>query len=379
MKIALFTDTFFPQINGVSNTIGKMIQYYEKMGIEYKLFTPKYETDPDGCNIETFYSIRFFLYPEARLSIPNFGRINMLLADFKPDIVHNITEFNLGCTGMGYAKAHDVPCVSNYTTNFSHYADYYKLNFLKLPIWNWMKWFHNQNQLTLCPSRNAQKLLGAHGISNTELFSRGIDTNVFNPKLRSYDLRKKLGIENKITFLYVGRVSIEKDMDVLCKSYNSVRRKYKDRTALIVTGDGPYLEKCKRLLPKDTIFTGFKKGAALSEIYASSDVFVCPSSTETFGNVVQEAMASGLAVIGADAGGVGEIILNGTNGIKFKQKNAQELADCMARMIESDHLRNQLGVLGREYAENHSWDVVFDRLVETYGDVIDLYRTTISA
>ncbi|MEI6100361.1 MAG: glycosyltransferase, partial [Eubacteriales bacterium] len=111
MKVALFADTFLPQINGVTNTLIKLMEYYEKTGIEYKLFVPRYETDKPDYNVERFYSIKFFIYPEARVTFPNFKRINTILADFKPDIVHNMTEFNMGTTGMGYGKAHNVPTI----------------------------------------------------------------------------------------------------------------------------------------------------------------------------------------------------------------------------------------------------------------------------
>lgn len=134
-------------------------------------------------------------------------------------------------------------------------------------------------------------------------------------------------------------------------------------------------------MPKDTIFTGFKKGKELSEIYASSDIFVFPSSTETFGNVVLEAMASGLPVIGADAGGVSEIISDGVNGIKFKQRNVLELTNSIFRLIENENLRNKLGENGRKTGLNRSWDKVFDKLVDNYCEIIGnkKYKNSITA
>lgn len=370
MKVALFADTYLPQINGVTNTITKLLEYYEKKEIEYRLFVPKYETDVNMYNVERFYSIKFFLYPDARVTFPNFWRINAALAEFKPDLVHNITEFNMGATGMGYGKSHDVPTISNYTTNFSQYVDYYKLYFLKIPVWNWMKWFHTQNDLTLCPSQSAQRLLRNHGITNTCIFGRGIDFKNFHPMHRNENLRKNLGFADKTAFLYVGRVAVEKDLDVLCRSCHTIHQKFGGSAALVITGDGPYLEKCRQMFPAETVFTGFKKGKELAEIYASCDIFICPSSTETFGNVVLEAMASGLPVIGADAGGVGELILHGVNGLKFKKKDAKELADCMERLLSDLDLKNSLKIAGLESAQNKSWDTIFDGLIEVYRDIL---------
>ncbi|MEI6101429.1 MAG: glycosyltransferase family 1 protein, partial [Eubacteriales bacterium] len=261
-----------------------------------------------------------------------------------------------------------------YTTNFSQYADYYKLFFLKPPIWNWMKWYHSQNDLTMCPSHSAQKTLQSHGITNTGIFSRGIDAKNFHPQKRNNELRRKLGIEAKTAFLYVGRIAIEKDLDVLCKSYRSIHKKFGNSAALVITGDGPYLERCRQILPRGTVFTGFKTGQELAEIYASCDLFVCPSSTETFGNVILEAMASGLPVIGADAGGVGELIVNNSNGLSFKKKSEKELTDCMERLLLDKYLRETLAGNGRLFANNRSWDAIFEGLVHTYRKVIENYH-----
>lgn len=367
MKVALFSDTFSPQINGVTNTMDKLTGYFEGSGIEYKIFAPRYDKDED-FQAERFYSLKFFLYPECRIALPNIFRVSQVLSDFKPDIIHLMTEFNMGITGLYYGKKNNIPTISNYSTNFSQYTDYYGLDFLKQTIWDYMKWFHNQNNITLCPSNEAQKTLEQHGIGNTAIFSRGIDSHSFNRAYRSDALRRKLGIENKLAFLYVGRVSFEKDLDVLRESYRVIKEEYEDRVALIITGDGPYLDKCRDMFPVDTVFTGFKRGMELSELYASCDIFVCPSSTETFGNVVLEAMASGLAVIGADAGGVGEIIGHRYNGLLFRAKDAGDLYVCMKELIENKLLAEYVKANGVNYGKNRSWERII-------GGLVDIYRT----
>ncbi len=370
MKVALFTDTYFPQINGVTNTLNKLIQFYQANGIEYKIFVPKYDADDDDCNILRFYSIKFFLYPENRVAFPNTFRITSALSDFRPDLIHIMTEFNMGLAGLNYGRKHGIPTISNYTTNFSQYMDYYKLPFLKPSVWNYMKWFHTQNDVTLCPSYSAQKLLHTNGIHNTKIFSRGIDSDNFHASHRSEQLRENLGIAGKTAFLYVGRVSFEKDLDVLCESYYAIHEKYGGKAALVITGDGPYLEKCKQMFPEDTVFTGFLKGPGLAEMYASCDIFVCPSSTETFGNVILEAMSSGLAVIGADAGGVGEIISHRNTGLKFSKRDESELTACMTEMLEDSSLVHILKRNGREYSILRSWDKIFEGLMNIYEDTI---------
>lgn len=370
MKVALFTDTYLPQINGVTNTLSNLIRYFETSGIDYKLFGPKYNTDLQDQNIERFHSIKFILYPENRLAFPNKFRINSILSEFQPDIIHIMTEFTMGLAGLNYGKSHGIPTISNYTTNFSQYTDYYKINFLKQPLWHYLKWFHTRNDITLCPSEVVRRLLNSQGIYNTEIFSRGIDFKSFHPMNRNNQLRERLGISDKIAFLFVGRVSCEKDLDILCRSYQEILRIYKERAAMVITGDGPYLEKCRQIFPDGTIFTGFRKGKELAQIYASCDIFVFPSSTETFGNVVLEAMASGIPVIGADAGGVGEIIEHGITGLKFAERNVGQLTKYMAELIDNPDLRGRLGTNGREYSMMRSWDKICDGLVDHYDRIL---------
>jgi len=370
MRVAVFTDTFLPQINGVTNTLNRLIQYFSDSDIEYRLFAPNYDSAVTNSNVERFFSLKFILYPESRIAFPNTFRISAILDRFQPDIIHVMTEFNMGVAGLNYGKKHGIPVISNYTTNFPQYMEYYNANFLKQSVWNYMKWFHNQSNLTLCPSYVAQKLLKENGIYNTGIFSRGIDIQKFNPCNRNIQLRKTLGILEKKSFLYVGRIAFEKDLDVLCEGYHLLKQKYGDLVALVLTGDGPYLDKCKQSLPEDTIFTGFKQGIELYELYASCDFFVCPSSTETFGNVILEAMASGLTVIGADAGGVGEIIQDQCTGLKFEPHNVESLFNCMEKVYQSPEFVHCISKQAQEFCDDRSWKSIFDKLTNTYGELI---------
>ncbi|NLO10402.1 MAG: glycosyltransferase family 1 protein [Clostridiales bacterium] len=325
----------------------------------------------DDTNIERFYSLKFFIYPKNRLALPNVFRVTQKLDEFKPDIIHIMTEFSMGVAGLNYGKKNNIPTISNYTTNFSQYTEYYNLEIFKKPIWSYMRWFHNQNDITLCPSKEALKLLHSNGIRNAGIFSRGIYSDRFNPAFRDEALRRQLNIEDKITFLYVGRVSFEKELDVLCKSYRNIKEIYGDKIALVITGDGPYLDKCKETFPEDTIYTGFLKGTELAKMYASCDIFVCPSSTETFGNVILEAMASGLGVIGAGAGGIKEIIDDRYNGLKFIPKYTDGLEECMIELIEDKNLKEHVVNNGLAYAKNRTWNKIIDDLINIYSEILD--------
>jgi len=285
-----------------------------------------------------------------------------------------MTEFNMGVAGLTYGKKLKIPTVSNYTTNYSQYLKYYSLDIFLNTLWNYMRWFHNQNNMTLCPSMETREMLKNHGIQNTGIFSRGVDAENFNENLRSIKLRKQLGINDKIVLLYVGRVAMEKDINVLLEGYTSILNKYKDKVSLVITGNGPELEKYKKSFPKGTIYTGYKKGRELAEIYASSDIFVFPSPTETFGNVVLEAMASGLPVIAANAGGVKDTVKNRYNGLLFNPGDARELSKLIVEMIENEDLKNNLKENARKTVLERSWGSIFDGLVDTYKEVIFINR-----
>ncbi len=371
MRVALFTDTFLPQVNGVTNTLNKLIEYYKTQNIQYLVFAPDSYCDlKQNYNVEKFTSIKFFLYPECRLSFPNIFRLRNSLIRFNPDIIHNMTELNMGIAGLTYGKKLRIPTISSFTTNFSQYLKYYNLDIFENTSWNYMRWFHNQNEITLCPSMETNKLLKKHGILNTGIFSRGVDLDNFNEKLRSIDLRKQFGINDKIVLLYVGRVSKEKDIYVLQESYEKIVNKFKDRVALIITGGGPELKTYKKSFPRGTIFTGYKSGIELAQIYASSDIFIFPSSTETFGNVVLEAMASGLPVIAADAGGVKDTVKNKINGVLFKPGDASELTDLIIEIIENESIKNSIKCNARKTVLEKSWTCIFQKLIETYEHVI---------
>lgn len=370
MRVAIFTDTYLPQVNGVTNTINNMENYFRKNNIEYKILAPEYDSKAKSQNVETFYSFKFLMYPECRLSMVTNGRVNRILAAFKPDLIHAVTEFNMGWAGVSYAARNKIPCISTYTTNFSQYLNYFKLDVLSNTAWEYLKWFHNQNDLTMCPSQDTKIVLQNRGIEKVDIWGRGIDGIKFSPLKRSELLRNKLGVHEKIVLLYVGRVSLEKDLDILFGAYNKIKQEYSSEVALIVTGDGPMIEKYKSE-NSDVIFTGYQKGDELAVLYASADIFTFPSSTETLGNVVLEAMASGVSVVGVDSGGVRENIIDGFNGILCKPRDIKSYYNGIKMLIQNKELRNQIRKDAREYALKKDWEAIFDKLVNTYADVIN--------
>ncbi|OCL28559.1 glycosyl transferase family 1 [Orenia metallireducens] len=374
MKVAIFTDTFFPQINGVTKTLGKLKEYFDQKGIDYIIFAPddsKNSNDSFEDNTQRMISFRFFLYPECRLSVPNYFRIRNKLNEYKPDLIHIVTPFNLGLCGLKYATSYNIPLVSSYHTNFTHYLDYYNLNLLEKPIWSFFKWFHDHCQMNFCPSQATLEELRKNGIKDLAIWDRGIDTSLYSPDYQNDDLRRKYGLKDKITLLYVGRLAPEKNLSLLIKSMKILNQKYQDKVKLLITGNGPLLDELKADSPENVIFTGYLKGKELSQVYASADIFAFPSITETYGNVILEAMASGLPVVSFLEGGVRENLIDNYNGLACEEIDPEDFSIKLEKLIIDRKLRTELGNNAYKYALNKSWDNVFKRLVANYQKVVD--------
>lgn len=371
MKIAIFTDTFLPQINGVTNTLRRIGDYLEEQGMEYIFIAPDQKADQEfSYNVEKFFSAPLFLYPECRVSILNKLRLDKTLKDFKPDVIFCMTEFNMGLAGLLYGQKYKIPVVTNYSTNFSTIIKSYKLGIFEKALDKYLGWFHQKADMTVTPSVESQKELVRLGVKRSEIFGRGIDFDRFSPDHCSEDLRLEMGIHNKISLLYVGRLSPEKDLDLLRDSMLRLHQKYGDKVVLVVTGEGPMEAELRRTMPKNTIFTGYKKGHELAQIYASCDIFAFPSSFETFGNVVLESLASGTPVVCVNKGGVLESIKHGENGYIAEAFNVESFTECLENLIDREDLRHKFAQSGRSYAETRSWQAIIDGLMNIFDDAI---------
>lgn len=371
MRIAYFTDTYLPQVNGVTNTLSRLSSYLDKRSVENMVFAPAEDGNLHYRDtVDRSFSLRFFLYPECRLTIPNIFRIHNVIDKFKPDLIHCVTPFNLGLCGLNYARDRAIPLVSSYHTNFDQYLDYYNLRILQNIVWDYTRWFHNQCLANYAPSQATIKLLHHKGIKNLEHWGRGVDTVNYDPQKRSEELRRSWGAHNKLVLLYVGRLAPEKNLDVLAQSYKNILETYPQKLHLVVTGDGPLASALKHELNKNVTFTGYKKGQELAQIYASSDIFAFPSTTETFGNVVLEAMSSGLPVIGTAAGGVQENVVPELNGILCRPKSSEDFSRALQTLVGDPDLRCRMSRGARQYALGCSWDRIFSRLLHSYQNIL---------
>lgn len=375
LKIAIFTDTYLPQINGVSNTLYEYSKYLETERVQYLLISPKVnKNDSVHPFVKRLNSIKFWFYKEARFSFSNRKNLERLLNEFEPNMIHLMTEFNVGMMGLRYANRHQLPVISNYSSHFTLFLKHMKLGFFIRPLEKYIRYFHKKAFITTTPSLESQAFLKTLGIDDVHIFSRGIDSERFNPSKRSLALRETWKSKDKCVFLCVSRISGEKNLELLFESFKDIQRKYPDQASLVITGDGPLLETYKKKYPF-AIYTGYQTGDALSEIYASADVFAFPSPTETLGNVILEAKASGLPPIVVNRGGVLANVIDEKTGLISDYDHPKTFQYAMERFLLNQALieRMQLEILNE--TESKSWHDVFSQLLGVYSRVIEEKKT----
>ncbi|MGG1598159.1 glycosyltransferase family 4 protein [Paenibacillus naphthalenovorans] len=372
MRIALFSDTFWPQMNGVALTLKRLVEHLEKRNISLRIFVPKCtEEDFFTSNILSFSSLPFILYPECRIALPNYFTIHSQLQQFQPDLIHIATPFNLGLCGLYYGRKYAIPHVASYHTHFDRYLNYYHLQFASSLLWRYIRWFHQSCLATFVPSVETAGQLEKHGIRGVALWKRGVDCRLFNPDKKTGLIREKYKIDERYIFLYVGRLAPEKDLDILLETMKKLPAYVSGNVRWLLVGDGPLLKDLKAEAPSNVTFTGYMKGENLAELYASADLFVFPSGTETFGNVVLESMASGTPVIGAKAGGVQEIIQHGKTGLLCPPRNSDAFANAITSMLEHPDRLWDFGQESRLYALSQSWEAIFDDLLLRYIEILN--------
>lgn len=370
MRIALITETFLPSINGVTTTLCRLLDHLQAEGHEALLLAP--QSAPDyyaGTKILPLSGVPLPLYPELNFTPPQFGLTQRLRA-FEPDILHVVAPAALGAIVPNIAHSLRVPVISSFHTDLVAYSQHYGLGFFKGAFSGYLRWLHNRTRLTLCPSTTTLNNLRQQGFRRLRVWGRGVDTARFHPDHRSEEWRESVGASpDEVILLYVGRVAKEKRINMLEKTLRRLQGEY--RVRLVVVGDGPAraeLEQRMQGLPVH--FTGYLKGAALATAYASSDLFVFPSDTDTFGQVMQEAMASGLPVVAARSGGAPDLVREGKTGYMFEPGVESDLNAQLRRVIADNDLRAAMGVAGRRTAEQRSWSSVMNELLAHYRHVL---------
>lgn len=370
MRVLYCTDTYPPQVNGVSVVTAISVEGLRDRGWDVHVIAPKYPGNghaPDP-NMTAIPSASLPLYPDVRLVIPDYFAVRRAIARFKPDIVHCATEFLVGRIGQMAAARARVPVVTSYHTDFSRYMTSYGVPWLAAPVARYLARFHKRALRTFTPSAASRDDLCGLGVPDVVVWGCGVDADRFNPARRSQELRVKLGLDGAFTFLYVGRLAAEKGVDIVIEAYRrAAARLPQGSTRLVIAGAGPEERRIRATAPEDTVFLGFlDRASALPELYASADAFAFASTTETLGLVVLEAMASGLSVIAAPAGGVAEHLRDGENGIAYPANDVDACADAMVRLATDGALSVRLRGGARRTAVALSWQSELDRLDASY-------------
>jgi glycosyltransferase involved in cell wall biosynthesis len=373
MRIAYFTESLPPHTDGVSHTLSRLIQSLQNSAFDFMFFSPFKPREETSWSqkVRKVLSMPFPLYPQYRLSLPMFENLHKELDYFDPDLIHCISPTPLGIVGIDYAYKKRIPVVSSYHTHFVAYFRYYGLHPAERLGWNYLRWFYNRCQRTYVPSLSAMNLLNSQGINEVELWSRGIDTEKYSPNYRNQQLRKFLKADNRVILLFVGRLVREKDLDDLVAA-NDILTRRGHLFKLVIVGDGPMRAELAEKMP-EAFFPGLMSGMQLAEYYASSDIFVFPSTTETFGNVVLEAFASGLPVVGVNKGGVSDLIDHSHTGFLAQANQPSDLADKIELLLADQTLRATMGQAARQFSLKRNWEAVNQKLFNSYENILSKF------
>ena len=372
MRIALFTETFLPKIDGIVTRLRHTISELQKSGHQVLVFAPgEGPSEFDGARVERMPGASFPLYPELTLSLPR-ASIRQKLTAFQPDLIHVADPCCLGLAGIYYADVLGLPLVISYHTRLPKYLSYYGLGALEPAVWQLMRIRHNRANLNLCTSSVMLKELHDHGIERLALWPRAVDTCQFHPRFASGEMRTRLseGQAEAPLFLYVGRLSPEKGIETLRSVLESI-----PGSRLAIVGGGPGRAKLEaHFAGTPTHFAGYLTGRALAEAMASSDALILPSKTETLGLVLMEGMAAGTIVIGASAGGIPDVIKHGTNGFLFDPDREGDLARVARRAFTESAACETVRTNAKRHAEEWNWAASTRKLLEFYESAIRMPR-----
>ena len=376
MKIAFFTETFLPKVDGIVTRLTKTIECLVKNGDEVIVFCPEgCPSNHKGAKIIGVAAMPLPLYPELKLGLPG-PAVSDALEEFQPDLIHVVNPAVLGLGGIWLAKTNNIPLIASYHTHLPKYLEHYGMGMLEPLLWELLKAAHNQALLNLCTSTAMVKELKSKGIRRTALWQRGVDTDSFRPEFRTNQMRKKLLGEYPDTdslLIYVGRLSAEKQIERIKPVLENI-----PDASLALVGDGPYRNQLEKIFENTkTNFIGYLAGEELASAYASGDIFLFPSSTETLGLVLLEAMAAGCPVIGANKGGIPDIINDGINGCLYepdqKDKGELSLIEATRRIIYNPDKKETMRLSAREEAEKWGWDKATLQLKNFYEKTLKNY------
>ena len=363
--ICIVTETFPPEINGVALTLSHLVKGLRARGHTVSVVRPRQrndfrdrESDPlttlvRGLPLPGYRGLQFGL-PAGRL-------LRHIWTRYRPDVAYIATEGPLGWSAAGAARHLDIPAFSGFHTNYHSYSRHYRLGWLERLVFRYLCGFHNRTAGTLVPTADLRDRLRALGFKDVTLMGRGVDSQLFGPHRRCAELRRDWGVsDSDLAILYVGRLAPEKNLAVAVEAYRFIKKK-RESVKFVLVGDGP-LRRSLQNEHRDLIFRGMQTGEQLATHYASADMFLFPSETETFGNVTLEAMASGLAVVAYDYAAARLHIKNGDTGVLVPYGDSKAFIDSAASLVLETQAIDRIRRQAREYVASISWSQV----VETF-------------
>ena len=378
IKISVVTETYPPDVNGVAHTLSKIVDGLVDRGHAITLIRPRHSKDEtphqnQGFQEKLVKGLPIPFYKHLKMGLPSKRELIRLWSFDRPDIVHIATEGPLGWSALQAAKKLRLPVSTDFRTNFHAYSTHYKIGWLSSAILAYLKKFHNSASLTLVTTRQLQNELSGYGFINLKIIPRGIDTHQFNPRKRNLELRKAWGAnEATKVLIYVGRLAAEKNLTTIFDAYQSAKR-IEPNTKLVLVGDGPLRDELMTEHP-EVIFPGFQKGRELAEHYASGDIFLFASQTETFGNVTLEAMASGLAVVAYPLAAAAELIQSGHNGMLAMDQGGLYFEMAVQALMNQPMLVEKIKLNAANVGENYSWESILNQTESSFLDIIEGHK-----
>jgi glycosyltransferase involved in cell wall biosynthesis len=373
LRVAVVTETYPPEINGVAMTLGRMVKALQAREHQLQLIRPRQhaaDQPPSEANLEQILrpGVAIPRYAGLKMGLPAKSTLHRLWSLRRPDVVHVATEGPLGWSALAAAKKLRIPVASDFHTNFHSYSRHYGFGWLKRPLMGYLKRFHNQCRITLVPSLSLRDNLVAAGYRNVEVVARGVDTTLFDPARRSSTLRATWGVgERNLAVIHVGRVAPEKNLSLLIRAFEAIEAARPD-ARLVLIGDGPELASLRASHPR-FIYPGARRDEDLASHYASGDLFLFPSLTETFGNVLLEAMASGLPTVAFDYAAAAEHVRDDINGRKAPFGDEAAFIRAASRLARDDD-RARLAAAARATALGLTWENIFTRLETILLDIV---------
>ena len=382
MRIALFSEVYWPMVSGVGVTLFRLTDALQSRGHEVRVYSATYPI-PDGCpdrpEVHRSPSVPLFLYPDVQWAFPRLRDVVDDLARFRPDVVHVATEFSLGIAGLKAARQLGLPVIASAHTDYDQYAARYGVTWALRAGWHYLRWFYGQAHRVLCPSRLYEEHLHARGVHHTGIWSRGVDPEWFHPRFRNPAYRARFGLEpGDLLVTYIGRLAREKNLELLLRAWERLVP-VRGSARLVLVGRGPLEEPIRRSELPGVHVPGLLQGQELSAAYASADIFTFPSPTETFGNSLLEAMGSGLPSLVAAAGGVLEFAAHGRNAWLVAPNSVAAIEEGLGRLLQDAALRRRLAEGALRTARERRWEEVYDRLLEDYRGAVRAARLTRAA